>query len=236
MGGVVLCLLLTQSGHWQLREGGSNYCRLIPINASNSAKGKNSYSIFAGVKAMPRTMDVLLQEHRTIAKLLDLLERELGLLEKSPTPSYDLMLQIVDYFRTFPDLYHHPKEDLVFRRLVERDPEQAAKFGDLEAEHQHCSNRLADFSRAVVVTLLEAETPSTFAGLARDFIDNERRHMASEENALFPAAIHCLTKDDWAEIDARSARFKDPLLEEHTGDRLDLLRSELTKAPDPTAA
>jgi hemerythrin-like domain-containing protein len=184
---------------------------------------------------MSQTMDDLLQEHRTIAKLLDLLERQLGLLEKSETPNYELMLQILDYFRSFPDLYHHPKEDLVFRRLAERDPEQAAQFGDLEAEHQHCSDRLNAFSRAIVVALFEAETPRTFIGPARNFIDNERCHMASEEKTLFPAAIRCLTDDDWAEIDVRSARFKDPLSEEHTGDRLNLLRSELMKAPDPTA-
>lgn len=184
---------------------------------------------------MPRTMDILLQEHRTIARLLDLLEREVGLLETSETPNYDLMLQIVDYFRSFPGLYHHPKEDLVFRRLAERNPEQAARFGDLEAEHKHCSGRLDDFARAVVVALLEAETASTFASLARDFIDNERRHMASEEKSLFPAAIKCLTDSDWAEIDARSASFRDPLLEEHAAHRLDLLRSELMKATDATA-
>jgi hemerythrin-like domain-containing protein len=177
-----------------------------------------------------RTMDALVQEHRNIARLLDLLEKQLDLFAKAAKPDYDLMLQIVEYFRSFPDLYHHPKEDLVFRRLAKRQPEVAAKFGDLEAEHRHCSDRLGDFAQAVVVTLLQAKTPKTFVGIARDFIDNERRHMAAEEKELFPAAIRHLTDEDWVEIDARSARFADPLADEGPGRRLDLLRSELTKA------
>ena len=128
-----------------------------------------------------------------MGRLLDLLEEQLARIETG-TPDYDLILEIIDYFRSFPDLHHHPKEDLVFRTLMRRDPAQAARFGDLEAEHETCSDQLDRFARAVVVALLEAETPRTFADLARAFIDTERRHMAGEENVLFPAAMQCLTE------------------------------------------
>lgn len=190
----------------------------------------------AGDATVPKTMDMLLQEHRNMGRLLDLLEGQLDILEKTEAPNYDLILEIIDYFRSFPDLHHHPKEDLIFKKLVKRDPGQAAKFGDLEAEHATCSDRLDEFARAVVITLLEAETPRTFVGLARAFIDHERHHIASEEKVLFPAAMRSLTDDDWAELDTRSTRFKDPLLEDNAAYRLGLIRRELAKGSGRTTA
>ena len=185
---------------------------------------------------MPRTMQMLQEEHRNISRLLDLLDGQITLIESGRETNLDLILQIIDYLRSFPDLYHHPKEDLIFRKLVQRDAARAALFGDLEAEHETCSDRLDAFARAVVVSLLEAETPRSFAAQARAFVDHERRHMAREEDELLPAAMQCLTDDDWREIDLRTAKLRDPLMADHGADQLRLVREALARGADRTAA
>ncbi len=179
---------------------------------------------------MPAALDMIRAEHRTMTRLLELLERQIDLFEKTGEPDYELIGEILDYFRCFPDLYHHPKEDLVFDWLQKRDPEQAAAFGNLEHEHEKVSQRLSKFTRAIVNVLMEAElSRDALVDVARDFIDGERRHMAAEEKYFFPAAERCLLAEDWAEIDRRISKFKDPILEHGAPHRYELVREELAR-------
>ena len=53
-------------------------------------------------------------EHVNFAKLLDLLEGQLDLFHKGESPDYELMLDIMFYMKHYPDVLHHPKEDLAF--------------------------------------------------------------------------------------------------------------------------
>jgi hemerythrin-like domain-containing protein len=77
----------------------------------------------------------LCQEHRNIETLLAVLERELEI-DRRHRPDYDVIRTIISYFQVYPDLYHHPLEDLVFAKLKIRDPAAAAKVGNLAHEHQ----------------------------------------------------------------------------------------------------
>lgn len=177
---------------------------------------------------MPAAMDALRSEHRTMSHLLTMLERQIELFEETQHPDYDLIKEIIDYFLTYPDLCHHPKEDLILSRLRKRDPEAADRVGALDEEHDDLSDQLRDFSHAVVNILLDLEVPrDTFVKLARDFIDRERKHMANEERVFFPAALEGLTDEDWSEIDSAMDRFKDPLAGGDAGIRFGEIRRYL---------
>ena len=57
----------------------------------------------------------LCQEHRNIETLLAVLERELEIIfDRGDRPDYHVIRTIISYFEVYPDLYHHPLEDLVF--------------------------------------------------------------------------------------------------------------------------
>lgn len=166
---------------------------------------------------MTQAIAVIRKEHQNMTRLLDLLDRQIDLIENAVQPDYDLIKEIVDYFLTFPDLYHHPKEDLIFRKIKRRAPELTSNLFDLEAEHEHVSERLHTFTRALVNVMLEAEIPrDSFVSSAREFIDGERQHMADEEKYFFRLALDTLADDDWADIDAAIANFSDPLDAEPT--------------------
>ncbi len=177
---------------------------------------------------MSKTMEMLQVEHRNMSELLDLLERQVDRLDGAGDADYDFLGEIIDYFRSFPDLYHHPKEDPVFARLTKRDPEAAAAMGDLQAEHEKVNARLNGFTRAVVNVLLGAEMPrSKLTDVARDFIDGERRHMKAEETIFFPAAKKALIVADWKEIDAKVSKFQDPLFETGPTHRFEMVQKML---------
>jgi hemerythrin-like domain-containing protein len=161
---------------------------------------------------MTAAMEALEVEHKTMTRLLDILEEQADLLEQAGQPDYELVKEIIDYFLTYPDLCHHPKEDMILERLRKRAPEEAAAVGALDEAHDQLSHELHDFAHAVTNMLLEVEVPrERLVTLAREFVEHERKHMAGEETVFFPAALRHLTEDDWRDINRRAARFTDPL-------------------------
>lgn len=161
---------------------------------------------------MSNIIQILLEEHRNIDKLLLVLEHELEVFDRSEEPDYELLQAVIEYFQDYPESCHHPKEDMVFEKLKLRDPAAANRIGDVEAEHQIETLRLRRLVEAVEEILAGREfLRQTFHDVVHDFIKHQRQHMDKEERLLFPAAVKGLRPDDWAEIDARLNDRKDPL-------------------------
>jgi hemerythrin-like domain-containing protein len=75
-------------------------------------------------------IEILRQEHRNIEKLLRVLERELNVFDRGERPDYEVVLAVIDYFKDYPDICHHPKEDLKVSRsvtLAQRRPSVISK-------------------------------------------------------------------------------------------------------------
>ena len=62
----------------------------------------------------------LSQEHRNIEKLLAILERELEVFDRGDRPDYEVIRAVISYFEVYPEVYHHPQEDLVLAKLRTR--------------------------------------------------------------------------------------------------------------------
>ncbi len=161
---------------------------------------------------MSNIIQILLEEHRNIDKLLLVLERELEVFDRSEEPDYEVLRAVIQYFQDYPENCHHPKEDMVFEKLKMRDPAAAARVGDAEDDHKIETLRLHRLVEAVEDILAGREfLRQTFHDVVRDFIEHQRQHMDKEEQLLFPAAVQGLRPDDWADIDARLCDRKDPL-------------------------
>jgi hemerythrin-like domain-containing protein len=178
------------------------------------------------IKAM--IIDFLRQEHRNIEKLLLVLEQELSVFDRGERPDYEVVRAVIAYFRVYPDAYHHPQEDMVFRKLKARDPAAAANIGDLAAEHWRGAERLRRVAQAVESVLADREAlRQTVDDIIRDFIVHERHHIAMEERDFFPAAIKALHPQDWAEIASTLTDQKDPLFSEIVEERFDAVRRHI---------
>src|SRR5262245_65639414 len=99
----------------------------------------------------------LSREHRNIETLLAILERELEIFDRGDRPDYEVIRAVISYFEVYPELYHHPQEDLVFARLRTRDPAAAAKVGDLARERQKGAERLRRVAHAIDNVLADRE-------------------------------------------------------------------------------
>jgi hemerythrin-like domain-containing protein len=161
---------------------------------------------------MPKIIDILLEEHQNIEKLLLVLEHELGVFDRSERADYEILQTIIQYFQDYPESCHHPKEEMIFEKLKARDPAAAERVGDVEGDHEVEAKRLRSFARAVDAVLADQEfLRENFHMAVHDFVDHQRQHLEKEERLLFPAAVKALRPEDWAEIDARLDDRKDPL-------------------------
>ena len=124
----------------------------------------------------------LSQEHRNIERLLAILERELEVFDRGDRPDYEVIRAVISYFEVYPEVYHHPQEDLVFAKLRERDPATAAKVGDLASEHHKGAERLRRVAQAVGYVLADGEVlRQSVDTIVRDFIGHERQHIMVSE-------------------------------------------------------
>jgi hemerythrin-like domain-containing protein len=177
---------------------------------------------------MTDVIDSLHQDHANLARLLDALERQLVVFDQGETPDYDIVQGVVDYCLDYPDLYHHPKEDLVLERLQAVDPVAAAAIGELAAEHEDLARLTRRFADAVHAILQDLEVPrGPFDHAARRFLDAYREHMDKEEQAFLPAARRSLSEADLADIEARLSSREDPLFGAQSEDRFAALRQDI---------
>jgi hemerythrin-like domain-containing protein len=170
----------------------------------------------------------LSQEHRNIEMLLAVLERELEIFDRGDRPDYEVIRAIISYFELYPEVYHHPQEELVFAKLKIRDPAAAAKVGNLALEHQKGAERLRRVAQAVDSVLADREIlRQNVDNIVRDFIEHERRHMMVEDRDFFPAALKALEPQDWTEIASALTNHEDPLFSEAAEETFGALRARI---------
>ena len=182
---------------------------------------------------MPDVMTQLHEEHRNIARLLETLERQLALFDTAEDPDYEVIEAIADYFASFPEQSHHPKEDLIYRKMCERDPSLVQAVTNLEAEHVKIGTLAGHFQEAVQNVLQEVEVSrSAFEEVANHFLRDQRRHLEMEEEQFFPLTLKTLTPEDWAEIDRQVTRHEDPIFGSDVAQKFEALRDAILEWED----
>jgi hemerythrin-like domain-containing protein len=176
-------------------------------------------------------------EHRNIKKLLAILERELEVFDRGDRPDYEVIRAIISYFEVYPEIYHHPQEDLVFAKLKARDPAAAVKVGDLAGEHRKGTERLRRVAHAIDNVLADCEVlRQNVDTIVRDFIEHERGHMMMEDRDFFPAALKALEPHDWTELASAVSDHKDPLFSDVAEKRFDALRIHILQLEEEAEA
>jgi hemerythrin-like domain-containing protein len=158
---------------------------------------------------MGAILQALRQEHANLAQLLELIDRQL---DGRETPDLDLLRGILDYFLTYPEQYHHPKEDLIYRALCRHDPALAPMIGDLVAEHEELGIATQEFSDAVDRACRDGAGSGTGTRrVGHAFIDFYREHMIKEEREFFNEAERCFTAEEWRDLVAEISDPTDPV-------------------------
>jgi len=169
-------------------------------------------------------------EHVNFATVLVLLEAQLDVFHQGKDPDYEAMLDIMFYMTHYPDVLHHPREDLAFARILELDPNSRAIVDDLTEQHA----RLKGFGEALVRALENVVNGSITSRdwvevPGRAYIAEFRSHMMKEETAILPLAAKLLSEADWASMGAAIRHLDDPLFGPKGEERYASLREQITR-------
>ena len=169
-------------------------------------------------------------QHVNFATLLDLLEGQLDLFHKGESPDYALMLDIMFYMTHYPDVLHHPKEDLAFARIKQHAADSGPIVDELTEQHALLKedgdtlfHTLDDIVNGSITSREHLEAP------ARAYVAEFRRHMQTEETAILPLAAKLLPARDWAAIDAAIRHLDDPLFGKNGEERYAALRLQIAR-------
>ena len=177
------------------------------------------------------------EEHRTLAAVLHgMLYLVRDIAEDATEADFRVLEAMVYYIDTFPERFHHPKEDrYLFRMLRKRCAEAAPLLDRLETEHRAGIEKIRSLEQALARFHAGGRGEfSNFRAAVEAYAKFHWDHMQAEERELLPLAEKHLTADDWREIDAAFEGHTDPLLGAETGEKYDELFGRIVAlAPPP---
>jgi hemerythrin-like domain-containing protein len=152
------------------------------------------------------------EEHMYFKRLLALLQHEVDVFATTEAPNYPLMLDIIEYLRDYADRYHHPREDVVFSRLVRYQPDRQLPLARLQQEHRVIANAGATLQRLLEEVQSDAVlSRSEVEVAAATYLVYYGNHIAKEEEDILPLAAKALSADDWRAAAAAAPAGDDPL-------------------------
>jgi hemerythrin-like domain-containing protein len=161
---------------------------------------------------MTGMLDRLHADHINIARLLDLLDEQCDHLQKCETVDTRLLKDILSYIAHYPDLYHHPTEDLIFEVLRRCDVGSAESVAALTLEHATLTAAAGEILEALSAFTGQGVIPrERLVAMLMDYIARSRRHMSFEESSVFPRARAVVSEQDWQAIERGLPHRDDPL-------------------------
>ena len=156
----------------------------------------------------------LVFEHTYLARILNAFEDHLISLRADKSVDYGIIREVMHYIVHYPDTYHHPREHILFERMLARDPTLQDSVAKIEHEHE-----IAYEQGRQLLTLLEQAQRQPTPALSREILqkgvrytEGMRDHMRLEETALIPHATKLLSTEDWEKARSEMQAHIDSLL------------------------
>jgi len=145
-------------------------------------------------------MKALRAEHRHIATVMQLFADQLKAIEEGQLVDTHVVYEIMDYMVTWPDRYHHPREDLIYSRVAEIDSKAADEVDTLQRDHDRTAINGREILKNIERWREGDTTGAVVAKSGRAYIDHMYEHMNVEEKVVFPHIESVLTLQDWREL------------------------------------
>ena len=163
---------------------------------------------------MTQAYRIIRSEHFELGLVLTCLQHLVDALEEDDwKPDFDLLFLILDYIESFPETFHHPKEEeYLFTAIRRRRPEAGRTLDRLCDDHATGVAMMTELRAALTAFMADPAARQRFRATARDYVAAERQHIAREERMILPIALEVLSEEDWRDIDAAFAANEHPLL------------------------
>ena len=147
-------------------------------------------------------LHIIGEEHQSLAAILHAIRFMLKEISAGKLAA-DLKLfqAMVHYLDAYAEKRHHPKEDLLFRRLPQRTAEGAEALARLGLQHAAAPQRMAALEQALADYVADNSRFDEFASAFEAYAEFYREHMMLEEDVVLPLLRSHLTAEDWTGLD-----------------------------------
>src|ERR1700749_4903833 len=153
---------------------------------------------------MQAVIAVLTDTHRNMERVLMLMRFQLdSLRQQNHASAYILLGNAIGYMHRYPNLVHHPVEDLICAKLAHKLPETSALC--LRIREQHLAFTSAETALLKDIHVARDNEGRGWRGIQEQgvaYCVAHANHIRREETELFPQALRALKGADWDEIDA----------------------------------
>jgi hemerythrin-like domain-containing protein len=162
---------------------------------------------------VPPVLRCLFEEHRHLAALIQLLIEKVSRPGTLGRGDLYLLRDVVGYLHDYPDEVHHPTENLLFERVVRRNPDMEGAAARLREDHAAISAETGRLLELLdrLIEKHRGDTEQEVRSACLDFAGKQQAHMRFENSEVFPAAMESLSRSDWREIERHFAGADDPL-------------------------
>lgn len=148
-------------------------------------------------------IEQLENDHRQLVRVLYHLDRDIKSLHRQnqSKPNLAAILEHLDYIQVYPELWHHPAEDLIAGRLLEKDIPESSWLASCMEEHEVLEiltenlhsylDQYAAGNTAVRSRLIKA---------GGEYVRRQLSHMENEQLCLLPLMKKYLQAEDWEQI------------------------------------
>jgi hemerythrin-like domain-containing protein len=180
---------------------------------------------------------IIVNEHRALAAVLHgMLYLVHEIRDHDDKPDFNLFGAMIYYIDSFPERFHHPKEDQYLYRLLRmRHPEAAPLLDRLKTEHRLGAEKIRTLEQALARYQQGGKAEfSNFLTAVESYASFHWEHMRAEEEEAMPLAEKYLSAADWEEIDTAFLGHSDPMLGADARTKYDKLFTRIVNlAPAP---
>lgn len=170
-----------------------------------------------------KATELLMQEHRLIERVLNVLETATDTLQHGGTVPQRFFVDVGEFLLGFADGTHHRKEGVLFRAMISA----GAKPGDgaialLTLEHEEgraYSRALLDAAR---IMDRDPAAKTAVVRLARSYINLLRGHIENEDGMVFPMADTLVPADRHEQVYADCEAVEDTTTRTAVVERLEI--------------
>lgn len=152
------------------------------------------------------------RDHLNFSRILRLLENQLDLIRGGGHADLHVLNEIVDYVQSYPDLIHHPREDVIFLVYRERSVHGIDLIDRLMDEHRLLIGSTAYLREFLNQWGRDLPVPREhIAMLVSEYLQLQWDHLNLEESSVYQLLADGLTAADWERIEATIPSGSDPL-------------------------
>jgi len=171
----------------------------------------------------------LIHEHDVIRRALAILDEVGARTGRGEAPPAADIAGLLDFFGTFADGCHHVKEEAILFPALEAAglPRERGPLAAMLDQHEQGRRLVAAMRREQAAVHRDAEARVRFAAAARAYVALLERHIAIENEVLFPAADAVLAGARDREITAAFDRHEEVEMGADVHRRFHLMLDEL---------